>query len=233
MALGARGIRIYKVSSIEYQCRAEECVVEAAARLFLPEWTDRCMMYLWQLCPVLGRRKCERIRRDVHTVTAQTLLTSWAWLMAFIENIGQGRVVSGHQDHQGTTTTNWDELGSSQSMFYYSTFYSTSPTFACLYWTLNHRSTSSRPVFNLLAFDIWLQNRVFGNSQTFIALLYLCELDFFIYVCATVNQYLISFQEIMMVRNLGKTNLIDSKKWQNNEPGNLIGWAFFPRKVSS
>ena len=113
MALGARGIRIYKVSSIEYQCRVEECVVEAAARLFLPEWTDRCMMYLWQLCPVLGRRKCERIRRDVHTVTAQTLLTSWAWLMAFIENIGQGRVVSGHQDHQGTTTTNWDELGSS------------------------------------------------------------------------------------------------------------------------
>ena len=79
------------------------------------------MMYLWQLFPVLGRRKCERIRRDVNTVTAPTLLTSWAWLMAFIENIGQGRVVSGHQDHQGTTTTNWDELGSSESMFYYTT----------------------------------------------------------------------------------------------------------------
>ena len=189
MALGARGIRIYKVSSIEYQCRVEECVVEAAARLFLPEWTDRCMMYLWQLCPVLGRRKCERIRRDVHTVTAQTLLTSWAWLMAFIENIGQGRVVSGHQDHQGTTTTNWDELGSSESMFYYTTFYSTSPTFACLYWTLNHRSTSSCPVFNLLAFDIWLQNRVFGNSYKHSLHCYICAdyISSYMFVGLSIN----------------------------------------------
>ena len=165
---------------------------------YLLSWLTVSLMYLWRLY---------RGKWELGEILAPWLHQHY-WrprprLMAFIVKSEHWPGDCGHWDH----TVTREQLSSSQQkrgapFLLRHVLFQLPSTLACFHWTLK---------FKLSGF------------------LYCSGLTFEYHVKYLKINYpsFCFFRDIMCETWMGKTNLIDSSKWQNNEPGNRKDWAFY------